>query len=308
MLLMKRVKHFIEILTFILKQEGWRCYFCSSNGRWQRVKLPRGSWQHTFCADPFLFRYERVNWLFVETKTLSGKGIVGCLKEVGGKWVWQGVALEEPCHLSYPQVFEEDGKIYMIPESCKRNPGDICLYEAIDFPLKWKKTKVLIDRPFADCTILKRNGHWYMACYNRPPDEHAELWHSDKLAGTWARHPACNEITQTRRLMRCGGYFIEREGNLYRVAQDCDGFYGIRLWKVPVEELSPTSYREGLASILIGELDRPKGMKHTYNEIVIGSDRLCVVDVHHDVFRPFGEIVRRLGVAIGGKLGIRKAQ
>lgn len=300
-------RHYTDILKFILMQEGWRCYVGQLNGSWQSVKLPRGHWQHTFCADPFLFRHGDESWLFVETKTLDGKGIIGCLKDVDGKWIWQGVALDETCHLSYPQVFEENEKIYMIPESCKRNPGDVCLYEAVEFPLKWKKVQTLIEQPFADCTIFKHAGHWYMACYNRPPEERAELWHSDKLVGRWVRHPMWNRITQTSQLVRCGGSFIERKGNLYRVAQDCDGFYGIRLWKVPVEEISPTSYREGVASVLIDEFDMPKGRKHTYNEIIIGGDRLCVVDVHHDVFRSIGEIAGRLGAAIVRKLGIRKA-
>ena len=298
----------IETLKFIMRREGWRCYVGRNGNGWRPVKIPRGGWQHTFCADPFLFQHNGINWLLVETKTLDGKGIIGCLKDVGGKWIWQGVALEEPCHLSYPQVFEENGNIYMIPESCKREPGDVCIYEAEEFPLRWKRIGRLIDRPFADCTILKLNGHWYMACYERPPSEHAELWHANSLLGPWKRHPMWDKITQTRQLMRCGGRFIEQDGRLYRVAQDCDGFYGIRLWQVPIEEISPSSYREGQARILIDVQDSPRGMKHTYNEICARGNRLCVVDVHNDVLRPWGEILRRLGVAIAGKLCRRRVK
>lgn len=296
----------ISTMKHILRYEGWRSYTRLNGGKWQRVKLPKGNWQHTFCADPFLFRYNGENFLFFETKTPEGKGILGCSKEVKGRWVWQGIALEEVCHLSYPQVFEEDGKIYMIPETCKRNPGDVCLYEAVEFPLKWKKVAQLIDRPFADATILKHHNHWYMACYNRPPEEHAELWHAESLLGPWSRHPMWDKITQSKALMRCGGFYMQENGKLFRVAQDCDGFYGIRLWKVPVEELSSTSYREGEATLLIGENDEPKAMKHTYNRITWEEHSLEVIDVHHDVFRPCGQMMKRFARAIGGKLGLCK--
>ena len=297
------LRHKFEILKHILRHEGWRSYTRLDGGKWQRVKLPRGRWQHTFCADPLLFRYQGEIYVFFETMTHYGKGIVGCSKWVKGKWKWQGIALEEVCHLSYPQVFEEEGKIYMIPETCKRNPGDVCLYEAMEFPLKWKKVAQLIDRPFADATILKHQGHWYASCYYGFNDQHAELWHADKLTGPWSRHPMWDKVSSSLSLMRCGGHFIEEDGKTYRVAQDCDGFYGIRLWKVPVEEVSSTSYREGAPSLLVSESDEPVAMKHTYNRISWGNHFLEVVDIHHDVFRPVGEIVCRLWKAITKKFG-----
>lgn len=269
-----------------------------NGGKWQRVKLPRGAWQKTFCADPFLFRHNGENYLFFETMTEGGKGILGCSKQAKDKWVWQGIALEESCHLSYPQVFEEEGRIYMIPESCDHGKGDVRLYEAEEFPLKWKKVETIIPEPFADSTILKYEDHWYLACYAGEPKRRAELWHAPSLRGPWSRHPQSSNITQTFALMRCGGFFLREEGKLYRVAQDCDGYYGIRLWKVPVEELSPTRYREGEASLLIGENDEPKAMKHTYNRIAWSDTTLEVIDTHHDVMHPFNVLVHNFKKAI----------
>jgi hypothetical protein len=45
--------------------------------------------------------------------------------------------LEEPHHLSYPFVFEQDGQIWMIPESgAARN---VSLYRAVEFPHRWTR-------------------------------------------------------------------------------------------------------------------------------------------------------------------------
>ena len=290
----------LKSLRHIFMREGWRSCTSMDGKKWVRVKLPRGEWQSSFCADPFLFRYDGGNWLFFETMTPDGKGIIGCSKESQGKWVWQGVALEEPWHLSYPQVFEEAGKIYMIPESCKC--GAVCLYEAEEFPLKWKIVKRLIEKPFADSTLLKHDNHFYLACYSTESGNAAELWHSPNLLGPWERHPMCFNINQSRRLRRCGGAFSISGGRIFRVAQDCNGFYGKRLFGVEVKEISPLVYYEGEFSLLADQTMHPRGFKHTYNELEYGGHKLKVIDRHCDVLRPIGEILGRLYSTICRKL------
>ena len=257
------------------------------------------SWRDMFCADPFLFRHGGCNWLFYETVLkMSRKGVLGCLKEVDGKWVQKGKVLEQPWHLSYPQVFEEDGHIYMIPEESNLGNGTVNLYEATDFPRGWVKRATLIDQPFADATILKHNEHWYMACYTIPPNESAELWHSSSLLGPWERHPMWNAINQSKRLRRCGGRFITRDGKLYRVAQDCNGFYGKRLFMVTVLEISPTAYREGEAHMLWDKSMPPYSHCHTYNEIDVEGNRLSVIDVHCDEMKPVKKIVGDIAMVV----------
>lgn len=292
--------HKWHTLQFLAVQDGWRSYTRLNQGKWNLVKLPRERWQRTFCADPFLFRHQGTNYLFFETMTWDGKGMLGCAKEVNGKWKWLGIALEESWHLSYPQVFEEAGKIYMIPESCRHGRGDVCLYEAVAFPLKWRKIKTLINEPFADSTLLKKAGHYYLACYNvkNHPKYTPELWHAEALEGPWSRHPCWNGINASKKFMRCGGRFVEEKGMLYRIAQDCDGYYGIRIWKIPVEEISPLSYLEGEPSVLIDVEDEPRAMKHTYNRIEYDGQVMEVVDIHWDVLRPLPMIVRNFCQAI----------
>lgn len=267
----------LSYLRAYLFYHGWSSYV------WKDGKIPLKVGNLRFCADPFLFHWQGANWLFYESLDKKGKGYIGCYKEEDGKWVQQGRVLEEPWHLSYPQVFEENGRVYMIPESCDFGKGDVSLYEATDFPKGWKKITKLIDRPFADSTILKHERHWYMACYTIPPKETAELWHAPSLLGPWERHPMWDKINQSRRLKRCGGSFIKREGRLHRVAQDCNSIlYGKRMFMVPIEEISPTDYREGGAVLLHHRHKPPYNYCHTYNEIHVDDKRISVVDVHHD--------------------------
>lgn len=278
---------------------GWSSHVSKDGGQLMRVGWMR------FCADPFLFHWQGTNWLFYESLDKKGKGYIGCYKEEADKWIQQGRVLEEPWHLSYPQVFEKDGKVYMIPESCDFGKGDVSLYEAVEFPKGWKKVAKLIDRPFADSTILKHGEHWYMACYTIPPKETAELWHAPSLFGPWERHPMWNAINQSNRLRRCGGSFIERGGRLFRVAQDCNGIYGKRLFLVPVLELSPTAYREGDAVLLHDKIMPPYGYCHTYNEIEVAGKKLSVVDVHKDTIewphKIVGDIVKAAWRKLSGR-------
>lgn len=287
------IKKFCTLARIYSMQDGWRSYTRYGNDEWQLVGFDwKEPWRDMFCADPFLFRHGGCNWLFYET-VLKGsrKGTLGCLKEVDGTWVQQGKVLEQPWHLSYPQVFEENGHIYMIPEESDLGKGSVNLYEATDFPRGWEKRPTLIDRPFCDSTLLKHEGHWYMACCPITENEKAELWHAPSLFGPWERHPQYMNINQSKRLRRCGGSFIKRGGQLYRVAQDCNGFYGKRLFMVPVLEISPNEYREGEAKLLWDKSMPPYGYCHTYNEIEVDGKRLSVIDVHCDEMKSVNKIV-----------------
>ena len=285
--------------------QGWRSY---TRGGDEEVKLAgfakRAKHRELFCADPFLFHYQDANWLFYETVNKAGKGMLGVLREIDGEWVDQGIVLEELFHLSYPQVFEHEGRVYMIPESCDFGKGNVSLYTTDSFPFGWRKVQTLIDKPFADATLLHHDGHWYMACYTIPPRETAELWHAPSLFGPWERHPQWRNINQSNRLRRCGGSFIRRGNALYRVAQDCNGpLYGKRLFKARVNKISPTDYEEGEATLLYDRYLPPYGHGHTYNEIMTNDRRLCVVDIHYDSWKNPIRIVRDVINGIKRKLG-----
>ncbi len=281
-------------------EQGWRSYTQVDDGRLVWANPGKHDWHKAFIADPFLFRYNDSNWLFYETVGADWKGKIGCFKEENGRWVQQGIVLEQSWHMSDPQVFEEDGHVYMIPEQSAN--GTVCLYEAMDFPFQWEKRAVLIEHPFADATLLRSGGHYYLACYEIPPHECAELWHASTLLGPWERHPCWNHINQSPRLRRCGGAFIERDGQLFRMAQDCNGGYGKRLFKVPVLSITPTSYEEGAAELFLDRKTSPPAYKHTYNEMFVRGKKVSTFDIQHKSRLPFFKIVAALSKRLARRL------
>lgn len=270
----------------------WYGVRLSKNGSsWASVKMGRGDWDSDYCADPFLFFNNGSLWLFYETlgmEKIGGiwpKGVIGCFKLEGTTWVQQGIVLDKPnCHLSYPQVFEEDGHVYMIPESYQAH--EIALYEAEDFPRKWVHLKTLVVGDYVDSTLLKVENHYYLITVSQKPGtwgESPEIWHSDSLLGEWKPHPQGERVNRSRRLRRNGGYVLQDKGRLWRIAQDCNGGYGKRVFKVPILKISPTEYLEGDAQLVF-----PRGqwgMHHTYNRLAVGNDLYEVIDVHGFKFK-----------------------
>ena len=278
-----------------LSRERYRVFVRKNGGELQLLEMGKGEWNTDYCADPFLFRHGGANWLFYETLNQVGKGILGCFKEVDGHWIQQGIVMEESFHLSYPQVFEEDGRIYMIPESSDCGRGQVFLYEAIDFPRKWVRRAMLVPAPLADATLVKKDGLYYLSGLRIAPGMPAELWIAPRLMGPWTLHPQSFNTNQSRRLRRNGGAFQTIAGRLYRIAQDCNGEYGKRLFKVPVEKLSPECYCEGHASLLLADNFGLAGNIHTYNRLDVDGNVLETVDLNERI--PYCFVKRLSGIA-----------
>ena len=66
------------------------------------------------------------------------------------------VILSDKFHFSYPFIYEENGEIYMIPETYQS--GFIKLYKCIQFPNKWVFVKDLVEIPGIDTTIIPIDG------------------------------------------------------------------------------------------------------------------------------------------------------
>lgn len=99
-------------------------------------------------ADPFLFIYNNRLYLFYEEMPI-GNGL-GVIKMVSTndlhKWSKPVQITHEPqCHFSYPWIFEENGEVYMMPETgCDHN---IRLYKATDNSLtRFEPYKIILKR------------------------------------------------------------------------------------------------------------------------------------------------------------------
>lgn len=197
-----------------------------------------------FTADPFLF-YTNDTWhLFAEVwniDTAQGDIVLSTSKD-GIDWQYQGVVLDEPFHLSYPCVFSWQGSIYMVPESYRT--GTVRLYRADPFPSKWVHVADLVEGVFVDSTPFRFDGRWWMfAGVRHNLDLH--LFWSDELSDGWRKHPLSPVIRGDGHRARPGGRtFVDDDGRLIRIAQDCLPTYGNKIRAFEVTELTPDSYVE----------------------------------------------------------------
>lgn len=251
-----------------------------------------------FAADPFVVVRGGVPYLFFETTRRNGKGVIACTHLVGGRWIDDGIVLEQPTHLSYPQVFERDGAWFMIPESGASD--ETGLYRAADFPRKWEKVAAFFPGNHADSTLwIQDDGCYLFSLNHRPTGDVLELWCADRVEGPWTPHPKF-VINASRRLSRPAGRCFAADGRLYRLAQDCNGGYGKRVFRVPVLALSRTDYREGAAELVLAP---PRGFvgAHTYGEVDVNGARWRVFDLNFVYRLPLGQIVRNFWNFVFGR-------
>jgi len=200
-------------------------------------------------ADPFLFFHKGELYLFYEHQTKCfGLGQLRMRKTKDlVNWSDERTILSEPFHLSFPNVFEDGGEVYMIPET--GNDGSIRLYKADDDSLeKWSLYRTVIKdgSMWADSDIYKKDGKYYLftSIYQRsaPP---ARLFISDSLDGEFLEHP-CSPISTDVSIARNAGRLFIHEGKLYRPVQDNTKGYGKQVSIMEVTEISPVTYKEKL--------------------------------------------------------------
>lgn len=268
-------------------QPHYHVYVRLNGGAEHRVALPKCPLDAEFAADPFLFRHKGETYLFFEGLYADrgdrgrAKGVIGCLRQAGDSWIDCGIVLEEPWHLSFPNVFEVDGRVCMIPESGQS--GAVSLYECVEFPSRWKKRCDLIRGGcnYVDAAIVVDDGTFFISVTPDAP-RRPELWMADRLDGPWTKHPQSDNVSSTPMLRRNGGAFVRDGGRLYRIAQDCEGAYGRRVLRVPVMVVNRTQYAEGEPEELSSAVDWPQPLPyHTYNRVATDKGLLEVVDRHY---------------------------
>ena len=199
----------------------------------------------SFVADPFMVRVKD-EWvlLFEVLNSNNRRGEIGLATSRDAiAWQYQGIVLREPFHLSYPCLFTWEGEYYMVPETL----GLECiqLYRAVQFPTRWERFANIVPGVYADPTIFRHHGRWWMFACSRPR-RHDEvcLFRADDLCGPWAPHPRNPIITGDPRRARPAGSVISWNGDLLRFAQDCVPEYGTQVRAFAITELTPNTYHE----------------------------------------------------------------
>jgi hypothetical protein len=231
-----------------------------------------------FYADPFLFERDGKTFLFFEDfRYAEGRAVICCCELSGdGQPGPVTEVLRRPYHLSYPFVFEDNGEIYMLPET--RSNRTVEIYRATHFPHTWVADTVLMhDVQIVDSTLHKSNGKYWLFASDSDGRfsncDELSLFFADALRGPWHPHPANPLLSDVRRARPAGKLFLHN-GRLIRPAQDCGKAYGYALVFAEIVTLTETAYEERIVSRLNPETIPHCTATHTYNR----TARFEVVD------------------------------
>ncbi|MBE6101418.1 MAG: hypothetical protein E7200_04860 [Selenomonas ruminantium] len=254
-------------------------YKTADMDKFQVVKPPHYGW----IADPFLVEYEGTIYLFAEVflyKTERNGKIGYCKYENGGFSDWT-ITMDRHWHLSYPNVFVKDGKLYMCPESYQSS--EVSTYELVAFPNQWKKVNTYInDVEYCDSTFLQDGDASYMFTFER------------KRNGTDGNGILCRiadgKIDDVRVISsnpagsRPAGNILKKCGKYIRVAQNSVPVYGTGLIFYEIDSLWPEYHEHEVRRVFVEDIS-PEWKNlycgiHTYNRL----GDMTVIDLKKETF------------------------
>lgn len=227
-----------------------------------------------FQADPFFWQQGEETWCFFESFDYrTGLGYISAGRIESNLLTDVRTVLDPGYHLSFPFLFEHDGQLFMMPESCVTRR--IELWRCIDFPDKWELHKTVLEGTnAADSMLAEIDGQYWLftnICDDPFGDMNSEL-HLFRADGPMLEklvpHPL-NPVVFDSRCARNAGRIFQRDGAFYRPAQDnSHGTYGYGLQLMRIEELTMDGYRESSA----------RHITPTFKRGIIGCHHIDILD------------------------------
>ncbi|MER8841592.1 hypothetical protein NKH86_23240 [Mesorhizobium sp. M0913] len=219
----------------------------------------------SYLADPFPFRHHGQDFIFVEQYLYSkNRGCIAVVKvDPRGTAGAPQIVVEEPHHLSYPFVFEQDGQIWMIPESgAARN---VSLYRAVEFPYRWTREACLVDciEGYDTTPLYHEGGFWFFVSprlWRSTSWDVLSLYRAESLTGSWTPH-AANPVLIDAALSRPAGAVIRHGGRTLRPVQDCTRGYGGAVTFCRIDALGESEFLQ----TPVGRIRSGAFGCHTYN-------------------------------------------
>ncbi|WP_255170599.1 glucosamine inositolphosphorylceramide transferase family protein [Natrononativus amylolyticus] len=245
-----------------------------------------------YVADPFLYVTGAEEWhMFFEVfnREATPDAAIGHATSPDGglHWEYDGIVLKTDEHLSFPYVFAWNGTHYMVPEAGGPDGTTVTLYEAVEFPRRWRPvaTPVSSDHGTDDTVVFRWEDRWWAIVGDSVYANRLHVYHSDSLvADDWTPHAGNPVVTDRPAATRPAGRPIVREDRILVFYQDCTDRYGGAVRAFEITDLSPTTYvdRPRLeAPLLAGTGDRfgwNSGAMHHVDPWYTGEGWRCAVD------------------------------
>ena len=212
------------------------------------VEMPK----QVFWADPFIYKHKGEDYVFFESLDYNTKlGKISCGKITEELQVVDVVdVLEKEYHLSYPYVFEENGEIYLMPETNANNRLE--LYKCVNFPTEWSLYATAFEgEHVADASFYEdaENNKWLfinkwdnLICST---DSELYIYKVDSLKMEKLEPHKQNPVLINSAVGRNGGAIFCHEGKVYRPSQqNVYGIYGRGLNLNKIVTLTVDEYTE----------------------------------------------------------------
>lgn len=238
-------------------------------------------------ADAFLYSDGEKMSLFYELQnSFNAKGVLMKTSTVDNvNWTEPDIALEESFHLSFPNVFDLDGETWMIPETFMS--GQVRLYKENKTTGQFNLHNILLEgSKYVDSFIFKKENTYYLFTSIQYDDQSYDLklFYSDCLNDGYVEHPM-SPISHGKAFQRNAGRLVEKDGRLFRPAQECTDFYGQNVHILEVIELSRTYYKEVPIHLDIIPSGKRFGVGgHQFSSCVFKGKRYVAVDILHKSF------------------------
>lgn len=253
------------------------CFKRFTFNRWQvayRLKndafftlLPNPKWG--WAADPFPIIYQDSLYIFAEIYLYKSErnGVIAYNKFENGRFTGWVVSMDRHWHISYPNVFVQNDRLYMCPETYQND--EIAIYELIGFPDQWKKIKVLKSNlRCVDTTFCEYQGKTYMFTFQVEKGVKGKLCLYQINQG---KATFIDVISEDIGSARPGGRIIYHDGKLFRVSQNGLREYGGGLVFSEIDSMSPVykehEIRRVSAEDICGNWRQKFVGIHTYNKI-----------------------------------------
>ncbi len=265
---------------------------CEKNDA-QIIWVNRGAYNKGWIADPFILSVDENDIVVLVEEWIDelSRGRLSKLTIDKNDYIVKSVkpVLEAQTHLSFPNIWRENDKVYVFPENYQS--GGLYIYEYDFTNDSLKDKRLLVAEPLLDAQLVKINSVYYLfgikESNGKLQNNYMYIYKSKSLFGPYTLH---QEIYNNKKKERGAGAIIECNGHLYRPAQCCENGYGKSLVFYQLELDSNELFSE----IEVGRiLHNPKGRYneklHTFNRM----DNYVVFDGNEYNYRKLVNFYRR---------------
>ncbi len=243
-----------------------------------------------FFADPFIFKSPdgNLNVIYEDFSVGDQYGKISLTSvDANFRPVFTKQMLDTRSHLSYPNVFIQNGKTYIMPEASKG--GHVVWYEFDFITNSLINGKTLIQNlPLLDSTILEYNNKYWLFATKRGENSNSKLYiyYANSMNGPFIPH-AGNPVKSSLNGSRPAGNFIKLDGEIYRPSQNCAEYYGKSVTINRITVLNEKEFKEeAVLDILPPQKSGFNYGIHTINIV----DDVIVIDALKRIFMPLEQI------------------